>query len=177
MCRRAELPPECCLHSRAWRGWCRAVRETRSHSQGKQNLFLPPCGSPEALPCTASAGPWYLQAHLAPLAEKAVSTETCWQGNQHQGFAGWGPCGGKVEAQEGLVDLCHHTQGASVQGGKRFNSCVCKAQQHVGAGDILKTCVQQLCTLIYCFSIPGTFLYFSSINYKVNLERSYSVLQ
>lgn len=55
-----------------------------------------------------------------------------WQGKHSDLRAGKPALGGlwdeKVEAQEGCVDLCHHTQGASIQCGERFNRCVCKAQ-------------------------------------------------
>lgn len=112
------------------RRWCRAVRETQNqtkkHIQAGQTKSLPPCVSLlKKVALTACAGAWWVWACLL-----------LWQGAQGPGKPAqrehplWGgvPVQEKVEAQEGWVDLCHHTQGASVQGGKRLNSCACKAQ-------------------------------------------------
>lgn len=106
------------------RRWHRPVRETQNHIQAGQTKALPP----------------HVSLLKPSLAQALQDLGTCkpisllWQVKQRaQRPAGrdlWGrvPVEEKVDAQEEWVGLFHYTQGASVQGGKRFNSCVCKEQ-------------------------------------------------
>lgn len=162
-CRRAELPPEHCLHSTGWKGngaglW-KSQKCMGSHRGGGRKdffcLFLCRCSPP----CAASAGrgisihkPSFGQGkQLAQLAS-GRETSARWS-------VGWFPAWRERWGHRQVVWICvttHKLHKSSV--GRDLLLCpqgtvACRDWQD----DILKPCVQQLHTLIYCFPMPGTF--------------------